>query len=216
MRISPYKAIWTTSNQTKPRNDATEVSWPWKLAAASFAALQLVGYMMLAVIIGYPHELRIDATATNVCAFVFIGVSHAMSVLIAFAHQHRLRFLLQSIFIPCSMADVLALLNILFHIHGRGTQMNTLPIVGICLPTAFAVCYATAAMLIYRECCRHPGEESTLLLSDEELQRRQLLRLLGEQNHSAPSPELVRNTYRFDLPQDEAAQKYWNSPATPL
>lgn len=112
--------------------------------------------------------------------------------------------------------NLLALLNFLFHIHGRRMQMNTLQIVGICLPTAFSVCYAIAAILTYREYRRHQVEEATLMLSDEELQRRQLLRLLGEQNCAAPSPELVRNTYRFDLPQDEAAQKYWNTPCSTL
>lgn len=112
--------------------------------------------------------------------------------------------------------NLLALLNILFHIYSRHLQRDTLQIVGICLPSAFTACYATAAMLTYREYHRHRGEEATLLLSDEEMQRRQLLRLLGEQNCSPPSPELVRNTYRFDLPEDEAARKYWNTPSSTL
>jgi hypothetical protein len=107
--------------------------------------------------------------------------------------------------------NLLALLNILFHIHGRKLHMNTLRIVGICLPAAFSLLYAVASILIYREYGRHRTEEATLLLSDEEMQRRQLLRLLGEQSTSAPSPDLVRNTYRFDLPEDDAARKYWNN-----
>jgi hypothetical protein len=103
--------------------------------------------------------------------------------------------------------SLLALLNILFHIHGRSLQMNTLQIINICLPTAFLVCYALAGILIFRECGHHRAEEGTPLLTDEEMQRRQLLRLLGERNTSAPSPDIVRNTYRFDLPGDERAQK---------
>lgn len=111
---------------------------------------------------------------------------------------------------PYSTVNLLALLNILFHIHGRSLRMSTLQIINICLPTAFSVCYALAGILTYRECGHHRAEEGTTLLTDEEMQRRQLLRLLGERNTSAPSPDLVRNTYRFDLPEDERAQKDWS------
>ncbi|KAJ5207694.1 hypothetical protein N7449_002073 [Penicillium cf. viridicatum] len=211
MLASPYKAIWTTSKQTLPRTSATDVSWVWKVVAACFAALQLVGYMILAVVVGSPpHELRINATVSTITAFVFVSASYGVSALIAFAQRHQRLFLLQSIFIPYSTMNLLALLNILFHIHGPSLQMNTLQIINICLPTAFSVCYALAGILIFRECGHHRAEEGTPLLTDEEMQRRQLLRLLGERNTSAPSPDIVRNTYRFDLPEDERAQKDWS------
>ena len=106
--------------------------------------------------------------------------------------------------------NLLALLNILFHIHGRNLQMNTLQIVNICLPAAFSLCYALAGILAYRGYGRHRAEEGMPLLTDEEMQRRQLLRLLGERNTSAPPPDLVRSTYRFDLPGGERAQKGWS------
>jgi hypothetical protein len=107
--------------------------------------------------------------------------------------------------------NLLALLNILFHIQARNLQMNALHIVNICLPAAFSMCYALAASLVYRDSHRRRVEEGTPLLTDEEMQRRQLLRLLGERNTRAPSPELVRNTYRFDLPRGETVQKDWNN-----
>ncbi|KAJ5407447.1 hypothetical protein N7465_008731 [Penicillium sp. CMV-2018d] len=205
MLASPYKAIWTTSRQTLPRASATDVSWLWKVLAACFAALQLVGYMILAVVVGSPpHELRINATVSTVTAFVFVGVSYGASALIAFAQRHQRRFLLHSISIPYSTVNLLALLNILFHIHGQSLQMNTLQIINICVPTAFAVCYALAGILIYRECGHHRAGKGTPLLTDEEMQRRQLLHLLVGGNTSAPSPDLVRNTYRFDLPDERA------------
>lgn len=87
--------------------------------------------------------------------------------------------------------------------------MNTLQIINICLPAAFSVCYALAGILIYREYGRYRAEEGTPLLTDEEMQRLQLLRLLGERSTNAPSPDLVRNTYRFDLPEGRA-QKDWS------
>lgn len=55
------------------------------------------------------------------------------------------------------------------------------------------------AILLNRKYRRE--EEIRRPVSDEEQQRLQLLRLLKEQSSTAPSPELVRNTYRFDLPE---------------
>ncbi|CAI7599503.1 unnamed protein product [Penicillium glandicola] len=211
MLASPYEAVWTSSAQTLPPTNATDVSWSWKVVAAFFATLQLVGYMMLAVVVGSPpHELRINVTIFTVTAFVFVGASYGVSALIAFAKRHQMLFLVHSVFIPYSTMNLLALLNILFHIHGRSLQMNTLEIVNICLPTAFSACYALTGILVYREYGRRRADEGTLLLTDEEMQRRQLLRLLGERNTSAPPPDLIRNTYRFDLPGDGAVQKDWN------
>ena len=106
--------------------------------------------------------------------------------------------------------NLLALLNILFHIHGRNLQMDTLQIVSICLPAVFCLFYALAGILGYHEYGRHRAEEGTPLLTDEEMQRRQLLRLLGQRSTSPPSPDLVRNTYRFDLPGSERGQKGWS------
>ncbi|KAJ5158106.1 uncharacterized protein N7500_007757 [Penicillium coprophilum] len=215
MLASPYEEIRNTSGHALPRTEVTDVSLLWKVVAACFAALQLVGYMMVALVAGSPpHELRINATVSTVIAFVFVGAAYGVSALIFFAQRHQIFFLLQSIFIPYSTMNLLALLNTLFHILGQSLQMNTLLIVIICLPTTFSVCYALAGILIYREYGRHQAEEGTPLLTDEEMQRRQLLRLLGERNVSAPSPELVRNTYRFDLPEGETAQKNRNNLTT--
>jgi hypothetical protein len=103
---------------------------------------------------------------------------------------------------PYATFNTLALINILLHILAHDLHLNTLRLVGICLPTAFSVCYTIVALLIYRDYHRE-AESSRPLLSDEELQRLQLLRLLKKQSSSAPSADLVRNTYRFDLPDDD-------------
>jgi hypothetical protein len=79
------------------------------------------------------------------------------------------------------------------------------------LPAAFSAIYPLGALFIYydKRSGRHQPEDGTPLLSDEELQRRQMLRLLQDRS-SAPSPDLIRNTYRFDLPQYDAAPRYWS------
>jgi hypothetical protein len=104
--------------------------------------------------------------------------------------------------------NILALINVLLHIASGGLFLSPLRVVGICLPAAFSVFSAVAAGLIYRE---HREEGSTPPPSEEEMQRRQLLRLLEEQGSNPPSPELIRNTYRFDLPDE--AQNNWKPAA---
>lgn len=75
-------------------------------------------------------------------------------------------------------------------------------VVGIALPSIFSVVYAVAAFLVYRErgpSRRHRAEDNSRPLSEEEMQRRQLLRLLQEQDPAVPSPGVVQNTYRLDI-----------------
>lgn len=96
------------------------------------------------------------------------------------------------------VVNILGLLNIVLHLLGRNVPMHRLQVVGVCLPSILSVMCALVIGLIYREQSRI---SSTALLSEEEMLRRQLQRLLQEQS-SAPSPELIRNTYRFDLPED--------------
>lgn len=109
---------------------------------------------------------------------------------------------------PFSVLNVFALINILLHMPGHDLTFTTLRIVGVSLPAVSSVVCTLTAGLLYRECREKNTSPAPLLNPNEqELQRRQLLRLLEEQSSSAPSPELVRNTYRFDLPDD--AQNTW-------
>lgn len=85
--------------------------------------------------------------------------------------------------------------------------------VGIGLPASFSLIYALAAYLIYREygpSAGHRAEDGTPLLSEEEMQRRQLLRLLQERNSAAPSPDLVHNTFRLEIPNLEPVCKSYD------
>lgn len=42
------------------------------------------------------------------------------------------------------------------------------------------------------------------------MQRRQLLRLLQERNSAAPSPDLVHNTFRLEIPNLEPVSKSYD------
>jgi hypothetical protein len=183
-------------------------------------------YVILAVAISNTQDtLRIDITASITCAFVFVGVSYILSALVVFRQRHQKLFLIHYVFwyvfgpheidvaandpSPYSILNLLALFNALFHVFARDLPLNTLRVTSIGLPAAFSAIYPLAALFVNREnsSSRPHREDGTPLLSDEEMQRRQMLRLLQDQS-SAPSPDLIRNTYRFDLPQVDAAPRY--------
>ncbi|KAJ6078472.1 hypothetical protein N7467_008225 [Penicillium canescens] len=186
------------------------VSAPWQILTVCFAALLLLGYMILAVAINNTQDtLRIDITGSITCAFVFVGVSYISSALVVFCQRHQKLFLIHYVFCPYSIINLLALFNALFHVLARDLPLNTLRVMSIGLPAAFFAIYPLAALFVYHDnsSSRPHPEDGTPLLSDEEMQRRQMLRLLQDQS-SAPSPDLIRNTYRFDLPQHDAAPRY--------
>ncbi|KAJ5091194.1 hypothetical protein NUU61_006064 [Penicillium alfredii] len=204
----------------------SRVSRAWKLLAGFCAILLLLGYLILSVVFNKPNEkLLVHKSASTICALFFIAIAYSASVVLAIAQRHRKLFLLRSVFMPYMIINLLSLFNVLFNILGRDLfPLSALRVVGIGLPSAFSVIYGIAAFLVYREygpSRGHRAEDGTPLLSEEEMQRRQLLRLLQERNSAAPSPDLIQNTYRLDLPTNmEPAQKPWNRhmapPRTPL
>lgn len=111
--------------------------------------------------------------------------------------------------------NLLALFNVLFNVFARGLPLNALRVVGIGLPSAFSLIYGLAAFLIYREygpSQSSGAEDGTPLLGQEEMQRRQLLRLLQERNSGVPSPHMMDNTYHLDgfIPGLEPMPKTWD------
>ncbi|KAK9853789.1 hypothetical protein MYU51_005263 [Penicillium brevicompactum] len=177
---------------------STDISSRWKVAAVLFPAAQLVGYMMLAIVIGdTSHELRFDRKATIISAILIIASSLLALVWIACAKWQQ-RDLLLHLFITYLVVNLLALIDILLHINGNNAPMRGLQITGLCLPIAVSVTCALAAIIRYWEA----RQSSSKALSEEEMQRRQLKRLLKTRS-SVPSPELIRNTYRFDLPETQ-------------
>lgn len=80
--------------------------------------------------------------------------------------------------------------------------------------------YGLAAFLIYREYgpSQDPrAEDGTPLLGQEEMQRRQLLRLLQERNLGASSPHIVDNAYHLAgfIPGLEPMPKTWDRQLNP-
>lgn len=119
------------------------------------------------------------------------------------------------------VVNIVSLFNVLFNVLARDLlPLNALRVVGIGLPSASSVIYGLAAYLIYRECGGSPGhraEDGTPLLSQEEMQRRQLLRLLQEQTTGAYTPSVTDNTYRLDgfIVGLDAVPKTWDRSLSP-
>lgn len=122
---------------------------------------------------------------------------------------------------PHLASNLLGLFNILLNVLARGLlPPSTLCVVGIGLPSAFSLIYALATYLIYRENGSRQGHRAgygTPLLSEEEMQRRQLLRLLQEGDHGSLSSASKDNTYRLEgfIPGLEPIQKTWHRLSRP-
>ncbi|KAJ5577437.1 uncharacterized protein N7459_006401 [Penicillium hispanicum] len=192
---------WIGSEQITHVN---RVSRPWRLFTTLTTILMLLGYLILSVAFGKSDETaRVDRTAGSIVALFFIGISYASSVVIAIFQRNRKIFLMRSLFMPCLAINLVSLFNVVLNIYSRDLfPLTALRVVGIGLPCAFSATYGLAAFLIYREygpSQGHRAEDGTPLLSEEEMQRRQLLRLLKERNTGAPSPDLIHNTYRLDI-----------------
>lgn len=103
---------------------------------------------------------------------------------------------------PHLIVNLVALFNVLLNVLARNLlPLNALRVVSVGLPSAFSVIYGLAACLVFFEYGSsqgHRAEDGTPLLSQEEMQRRQLLRLLQEQNTGTHTPRGTDNTYRLD------------------
>ncbi len=123
---------------------------------------------------------------------------------------------------PSLVVNVVSLFNVLFNILSRSLfPLNAIRVIGIGLPSAFIVIYGLASVLIYLEygpSQGHRAEDGTPLLSQEEMQRRQLLRLLHEQGSGTalPNPSQINTTYRLEtVPGLGPTPKTWDQHQIP-
>ncbi|KAL1880392.1 hypothetical protein Plec18167_003796 [Paecilomyces lecythidis] len=116
----------------------------------------------------------------------------------------RRRFLLESLFF------LLSALNVIFNILSRDLlPLDSLATLVIGVSSISTVIYSFAAMITYWKVLSSqrpvpnttsPGDNAAIV-SEDEMQRRQLLKLLAN-NSDAPNPNLLRSTFRIDLPEN--------------
>ncbi|KAJ5722716.1 hypothetical protein N7488_000751 [Penicillium malachiteum] len=192
---------------------ANRVPRSWRFASVLGGIILLIGYLTLAVVFGDSKEdPEVNTTAAVIISLFFIALTHTASVTIAFFQRRRKFFLLKSLFVPYALINLIALFNILLNIFARNLRpLSTLRVVAIGLSGGFTIIYGCAALLIYRGYRSVEGyrrEDGTPLLSDEEMQRRQLARLLEERPVTQSSPSF--STYRLEIPTLEPVQKTWD------
>ncbi|KAJ5919424.1 hypothetical protein N7466_010367 [Penicillium verhagenii] len=190
------------------------VSGLWRVTTLFSGILLLVGYLLLAVVFDNSDaNTHINHTPAVVAALFFIALANVSSFGIAFFQRHQPLFLLRSLFMPFVIINLIALFNFLLNVFARDLfPLSALRVIAIGLTSAFALVHGGIAILIYHE-YEYDGSprtnRGTPLLSDEEMQRRQLARLLGDRSAGAPSPDIVNSTYRLEIPTLEPIQKAW-------
>ncbi|KAL4799102.1 hypothetical protein BDV19DRAFT_385781 [Aspergillus venezuelensis] len=151
---------------------------------------------------------NVNKTATVVVASLLIGMAYSLSLFLILYYSDERTFLVHSLFVPSLITNSLALLNVLLNIFCRGLlPLALLETLSLSFAAAFTFLYAVGALWIYsRDASGTSGgvpepNRGTILLTDEEMQRQQLQRLL-EQNSSRKSlsPRAVQKTYRVNHP----------------
>ncbi|KAL4747691.1 hypothetical protein BDW72DRAFT_182030 [Aspergillus terricola var. indicus] len=182
-------------------------SWRYLALASSYSAL--VGFLVMPLAFGDAEKsgtAHVNKTAAVVVASVLIGLAYSSSLVLFLFHFDERMLLIQWLLVPGLICNALALFNVLINILCRDLlPLDLLGILSLCLSIAAAFMYALGALwLSSRDVNKAIGGDSrggTILLTDEEMQRQQLQRLL-EQNSSRKSlsPRAVQKTYRVNHP----------------
>lgn len=173
-------------------------------------------------------NVHINKAAIVIAASVLIAVAYVSSLVLVLAQNHNGSFAIQSVYMyapslnfptqsinensPCLCSSLLGLFNVVFNIVARNIfPLNSLEKVGMGLPSAFGLVYALAALWTYGKDTIYSTEtqtqsvpEATVLLTEEEMQRRQLVALLeqGRKNGGkSPSPRDLQKTFKVDGPE---------------
>ncbi|KAL4984636.1 hypothetical protein BDW68DRAFT_166650 [Aspergillus falconensis] len=181
----------------------------WRFLAPVSSHSALVGFLVMPLAFGDAEKsgtAHVNKTAAVVVASVLIGLAYSSSLVLFLFHLDERMLLIQSLLVPGLICNALALFNVLINILCRDLlPLNLLEILNLSLSAAAAVLYAFGALWLYsrdvNEAIAGDSNGGTILLTDEEMQRQQLQRLL-EQNSSRKSlsPRAVQKTYRVNHP----------------
>ncbi|KAL6238913.1 hypothetical protein BDW75DRAFT_199878 [Aspergillus navahoensis] len=181
----------------------------WRFLAPVSSCSALVGFLVMPLAFGDSEKsgtAHVNKTAAVVVASVLIGVAYSSSLVLFLFHLDERMLLIQSLLVPGLVCNALALFNVLINILCRDLlPLNLLEILNLSLSAAAAFLYALGALWLYSrdvdEATAGGSNGGTILLTDEEMQRQQLQRLL-EQNPSRKSlgPRAVQKTYRVNHP----------------
>ncbi|KAL4766585.1 uncharacterized protein BDW70DRAFT_126275 [Aspergillus foveolatus] len=181
----------------------------WRVLALASSHSALVGFLVMPLAFGGAENssaAHVNRTAAVVVASVLIGLAYSSSLVLFLFHFDERMLLIQSLLVPGVICNALALFNVLINILCRDLlPLHLLEILSLSLSIAAAFMYALGALWLYSRdangAIAGDSHGGTILLTDEEMQRQQLQRLL-EQNSSRKSlsPRAVQKTYRVNHP----------------
>ncbi|PTU22935.1 hypothetical protein P175DRAFT_0431098 [Aspergillus ochraceoroseus IBT 24754] len=221
---------WSTPAQPIPQEDPVRGIWKFLAGVSSHLALIgfLVISLAFGSPENPPH---VNKTATVVVSAVLIGIAYSLSFCLVLLHIHDRIFLIHSVLMyvffffgprmrplyaiccptltssgPCLISNLFALFNVVLNILCRNfLPMGLLETLSMSFSATFAFLYALGALWLYardvNEGIRVESNGATILLTDEEMQRQQLQRLL-EQNspRKVLSPKAMQKTFRVNVP----------------
>ncbi|KAL4934428.1 uncharacterized protein BDV17DRAFT_249234 [Aspergillus undulatus] len=201
--ISHYYEIGSPG---QPVNQTTGQS-PRRFLAPLSSHLALIGFLVMPLAFGDEEKsASVNKTAIVIVASILIGIAYSLSLFLVLYYSDERTFLVRSLLVPGLISNSLALLNVLLNIFCRGLlPLALLEILSLSFSVAFTSLYAVGALWLSshgaREMSREVSDRETILLTDEEMQRQQLQRLL-EQNspRKSLSPRAVQKTYRVNHP----------------
>ncbi|PYH79353.1 hypothetical protein BO82DRAFT_289122 [Aspergillus uvarum CBS 121591] len=189
----------------------------WKFSAAFSSQVLLVGFLVLPLAFGDDEaESPANKSPTTIAAFILIAIAYSLSLaVVCFQSQDR-NFLLYSLFLPCLGSNLLALLNVLLNVICRNLlPLGSLEIVSLGLPSAFAFLSGLGALWAYAwdiPGLSRAGDRHRPHLTDEEMQRQQLQRLLEpESSQKKRSSKVYPKTFQVNAPELVNPGKGWDT-----
>ncbi|KAJ0425740.1 hypothetical protein BJY00DRAFT_157821 [Aspergillus carlsbadensis] len=202
-RASQYHEI---GSPAQPLTSHHAVRSSSRFIASISPHMALIGFLVLPLAFGDDEKsANVNKTATVIIASILIGIAYSASLFLVLCYYDERTFLIHSLLVPGLISNVLSLFNVLLNILCREFMpMALLEILSLSFSAAFAFLYALGALWLYSRDVNAIAMDSnrgTILLTDEEMQRQQLQRLL-DQNSSRKSltPKAAQKTFRVNHP----------------
>ncbi|PYH96677.1 hypothetical protein BO71DRAFT_320136 [Aspergillus ellipticus CBS 707.79] len=215
------------------QTDQETVSALWRFFAACSSHLVLLGFLVLPMAFGAGEKANThaDKTSTIIAASVLIVTGYMISLMLVCFQSHVRTYLLNSLFLyapplfsqlqplksnpfyrPCLTTNILSLINVLLNILCRNLQpLGTLEAASLGLPSAFAFLYAMGALWTCITVEPRGCDNGSPLLTEEEMQRQQLQRLLDKNSSKGLSPKMAQKTFRVEGPERIHPGKGWDT-----
>ncbi|PLB48254.1 hypothetical protein P170DRAFT_476879 [Aspergillus steynii IBT 23096] len=208
------EVAWVPQEQTPVPE---HVRSSWRFLASLSSNLLLIGFLVIPLAFESPTQEPVSKVNSVVAAAVLIGFADALVlILICFQYDKR-EYLIRSIYLPGLTANLIGLLNVILNILCRDLlPIGDVEAASLGLACSFAFLHALGALWVYgrmvaEETRMYGPKNEAALLTEEEMQRQQLLRLLQENNKKGTSPKVTQKTFQVKVPERINPGKGWDT-----